>query len=327
MRSSLPELCSEARTRRRQGADVSVLAAGLRRVPSAPVGVAGSRAAPSRSRAGSRHPLSREPSSRSRHRSGSLRTARHEPTRAQLTTGSSAAAADHKRGLRRLCLGYPTAEPGDVAAAAVSCSALLAGAHSRTSSPARASRRTRRNRQVPEDESLAPGMVIRGETRTARMRGSGREVDAVLAALRASQRQPQRVLRRGTRSPIRLAVAECLNPKEGVCRRRSAAVASRRGGLPIGSMLNALAGARGAGGPQPGSRTLVWRHVDRSRSCASHCSMTSLQRGASLGHRAATEERMLAISSRSAKGKTSSIMSATSTFASSSPRSQRRCAL
>ena len=45
------------------------------------------------------------------------------------------------------CLGYPTVEPGDDAAAAVSFSDLLAGAHSRTSSPAPASRRTLRNRE------------------------------------------------------------------------------------------------------------------------------------------------------------------------------------
>ena len=71
-----------------------------------------------------------------RHRSGSPRTARHHPTCVQLTTRSSAAAADHQPGLRRLCPGYPTAEPGDIAAAAVSWSDLLAGAHSPTPSPA-----------------------------------------------------------------------------------------------------------------------------------------------------------------------------------------------
>ena len=58
----------------------------------------------------------------------------------RLTTRSSAAAADHQPGLRRLCPGYPTAEPGNIAAAAVCWSDLLAGAHSRTSSPAPASR-------------------------------------------------------------------------------------------------------------------------------------------------------------------------------------------
>ena len=122
----------------------------------APVGVAGFRVL----------------SSRSRHRSGSLRTTRHQPTRVQLTTRSSAAAADHQPGLRRLCLGYPTAEPGDDAAAAVCWSDLLAGAHSRTSSPAPSSRWTLRNRQIPEDESLAPGMVAGGETTTARTHGA-----------------------------------------------------------------------------------------------------------------------------------------------------------
>ena len=168
-RASLPEQRSEARARRRQGADVSALAAGPRPHATAPVGVAGSRAASSRPGPRSGIPGSRGLSSRSRHRPGSLRTTRHHRTRVQLTTRSSAAAADHSPGLRRLRLGYPTAEPGDVAAAAVCWSDLLAGAHSRTSSPAPSSRRTRRNRQVPEDDSLAPGMVSRGEARTARM--------------------------------------------------------------------------------------------------------------------------------------------------------------
>ena len=104
---------SEARARRRQGADVSVLAAGPRSHPTAPVGVAGSRAALSRppapvgvpgscgtpSRPRGPRPCHRLSvlSSRSRHRSGSLRTTRHQPTCVQLTTRSSAAAADDKR--------------------------------------------------------------------------------------------------------------------------------------------------------------------------------------------------------------------------------------
>ena len=101
-RLSLLLLSSEARARRRQGADVRVLAAGPRSHPTASVGVAGSRAAPSRPRGAFGIHGSRKLSSRSRHRSGSLRTTRHHRTRAQLTTRSSAATADHSPGLRRL---------------------------------------------------------------------------------------------------------------------------------------------------------------------------------------------------------------------------------